>query len=65
MARQLRAPFPCGVWLVPLAELTQPDLLPMTVLSALTQARTGTGLPELIDYIGDRQLLLILDSCSA
>jgi len=60
---RVQSAFPDGVWLVPLAELTQPDLLPMTVMSTLTDAHAGTGIAELTDYIGNRQMLLVLDNC--
>ena len=63
VADRVKAAFPGGVWLVPLAELTQADLLPMTVMSTLTAAHAGTGIAELIDYIGDREILLLLDNC--
>ncbi|ONI92904.1 hypothetical protein ALI22I_01350, partial [Saccharothrix sp. ALI-22-I] len=64
VARQSRRAFSGGVWLVSLAELTQPDLLPMTVMAALTkESRSGTGVAELIAYLHDRQVLLVLDNC--
>ncbi|WP_344679012.1 helix-turn-helix transcriptional regulator [Saccharopolyspora taberi] len=47
-----------------LAELTQPDLLPMTAMAALTaESRAGAGVAELSEYIGDQRMLLLLDNC--
>ena len=54
-----------GVWYVDLAPITDPDLVPVTVARAL-------GLPDqpgrsttdtLLRFIGDRQMLLVLDNC--
>ncbi|HJQ46485.1 MAG TPA: LuxR C-terminal-related transcriptional regulator [Amycolatopsis sp.] len=65
VARQLHPAFRDGVWLVPLGELTQPDLLPLTVMSVISRqsGSAGTGVAELSDFVGDRQLLLVLDNC--
>ena len=54
-----------GVWYVDLAPITDPDLVPVAVARAL-------GLPDqpgrstmdtLLRFIGDRQMLLVLDNC--
>ncbi len=54
-----------GVWLVDLAPITDPDLVPVAVIRAL-------GLPDqpgrstmdmLLRFIGDRRTLLVLDNC--
>src|ERR1700675_4640123 len=54
-----------GVWYVDLAPITDPDLVPVTVIRAL-------GLPEqqgrstidtLLRFVGDRRMLLLLDNC--
>ena len=64
-ALRARARFADGVFLAELGGLGDPGLLPHTVASRL-------GLPEqesrsqtdaIVDYLRDRQLLLILDSC--
>jgi predicted ATPase len=54
-----------GVWLVELAPLSDPDLLPQAVASVLGIRETpGTPLVEtLVDYLGPRNVLLILDNC--
>jgi hypothetical protein len=64
VARKSHPGFREGVWQVPLAELTQPDLVPSTVMSvmgAVVPARTG--MTELKTLIGDRQILLLMDNC--
>ncbi|MDR9449890.1 MAG: adenylate/guanylate cyclase domain-containing protein [Acidimicrobiia bacterium] len=54
-----------GVWLVELAPLTEPDLLPKTIASALA-IREDPNRPiteTLIDYLEERRALIILDNC--
>jgi predicted ATPase/class 3 adenylate cyclase len=48
--------FPAGVFWVPLATITDPDLAP-----ALTATAVGCA-DSLVDWIGDKRLLLILDN---
>jgi predicted ATPase/class 3 adenylate cyclase len=57
--------FPHGVWFVELAPLTDPDLIPTTILSAI-------GIPEqpgmtilqlLMDYLREKKIFLVLDNC--
>jgi predicted ATPase len=64
-AAQAAAGYPDGPWIVELSGLRDPLLLPNTVASVL-------GLPEqdsrpaadaLLEYLQDRRLLLILDTC--
>jgi predicted ATPase/DNA-binding CsgD family transcriptional regulator len=63
-ARRVQATLPDGAWLVELADLTDEDLLALKVLSSLPMAmRAGTGAAGLVDTIGDRSLLLLLDNC--
>jgi predicted ATPase/DNA-binding winged helix-turn-helix (wHTH) protein len=54
-----------GVWLVELASIADPLLVPATVAQALGVAeRTGTALTEtLCAYLKARQVLVILDNC--
>jgi non-specific serine/threonine protein kinase len=61
----LGAGFPDGAWLVELAKVSEPALLASTVAEALGLRDQSTRSPEdaLIDYLGDRRLLLILDNC--
>ncbi|HWE61630.1 MAG TPA: adenylate/guanylate cyclase domain-containing protein, partial [Chloroflexota bacterium] len=57
--------FEDGVWLVELATLTDPALVPQAVANALGQ-REEPGrsvLATVIDYLKSRRLLLVLDNC--
>lgn len=64
-ARMKHRAFPGGVWSVDLSTLTDPSLLPQTVSAAMGLADvSGTARMEaLIDYLADRQGLLVLDNC--
>ena len=57
--------FPQGVWFIDLAPLTDPELIPETILSSLgiPQQPGLTGLQQLNDYLKNKRLLLILDNC--
>ena len=64
-ADQVLANYPDGAWLVELAPLANPNLVPQAVTSAL-------GLPEtpgkpiidsLVEFLRQKRLLLILDNC--
>ncbi len=57
--------FADGVWLVELAPLGDPALVPSTVASVLgLRAQLGMSLNELlVDFLRDKELLLILDNC--
>jgi non-specific serine/threonine protein kinase len=61
--------FADGIWLVELASLTDPDRVPQAVLSVLESAfgprgaSSSTMIKGLLDTIGDRRLLLVLDNC--
>ena len=64
VARGVRSAFPQGVFVVPLAELSQPDLVAPTVLFRFGVARTsGADVAELVRDLADRRLLLVLDNC--
>jgi predicted ATPase len=65
MASELAGRFEGGVWLVQLAPLSDPDLLPQAVASVLGVRETpGTPLAEtLVDYLKPRNVLLVLDNC--
>jgi predicted ATPase/class 3 adenylate cyclase/DNA-binding CsgD family transcriptional regulator len=65
VAGQIADGFSDGVWYVDLAPITDPDLVPVTVTRAL-------GLPDhpgrstmatLLQFIGERRMLLVLDNC--
>jgi predicted ATPase/class 3 adenylate cyclase/DNA-binding CsgD family transcriptional regulator len=65
IAAELAGEFGDGVWLVDLAPITDPELVPVTVARAL-------GLPDqpgrstmdtLLRFVRDRQMLVVLDNC--
>jgi predicted ATPase/DNA-binding winged helix-turn-helix (wHTH) protein len=65
VARSVVGEFADGGWLVDLASLSDPDLVPSAVAGVL---RLGLGsnniVPESVAHvIGDRKLLLVLDNC--
>jgi predicted ATPase/class 3 adenylate cyclase len=57
--------FPDGAWLVELAPLADPELVPQTVASVLgLKGEPGKPIARsLIEYLGDKRLLLLLDNC--
>ena len=59
------AGYPDGVWLIELAALDDPALVPRTVAAALgLREATGLSLTDtLIEYLRAKQVLLILDNC--
>ncbi|MCP3782763.1 AfsR/SARP family transcriptional regulator [Micromonospora sp. A3M-1-15] len=74
--RAMAGRFPDGVWLVPLAPVTDPAEVPQAALAALglreqaLLARAGRGAPEpadpvgrLVDALAGRAVLLLLDNC--
>jgi predicted ATPase/DNA-binding CsgD family transcriptional regulator len=65
VARDRRRAYPHGVWLVELAELSDPALLTETVLIELGVPGQPAGdvLYALIDFLRSRHLLLVLDNC--
>ncbi|WP_214415499.1 ATP-binding protein [Sphaerisporangium fuscum] len=62
---QLQRSFPDGVWLVTLADLTDPGLLPETVAAALgVRNRSADDLmTTLTQVLKSRHLLLVMDNC--
>jgi predicted ATPase/DNA-binding CsgD family transcriptional regulator len=64
-ANELQGNFPQGAWLVELAALTDPELLPQTVAAVfdLRTERERPALNGLMDYLRSRNLLLVLDNC--
>src|SRR5439155_14934879 len=65
IATDVLGEFPDGVWLVELAPLSDPSLVPQAVASALG-LREGPGRPlldTLLAVLRPRTLLLVLDSC--
>jgi predicted ATPase/class 3 adenylate cyclase/Tfp pilus assembly protein PilF len=65
LAAELVDRYPDGVWLVELAALAEPGLVPGAVAQALG-VREEPGRPllaTLTDYLQERRLLLVLDNC--
>ncbi len=65
VARDLVGIYPNGVWLVELAPLSDPELVPQAVAAALG-VREQPGRPlvrTLSDHLGSKQTLLVLDNC--
>lgn len=57
--------YPDGAWLVDLSQLTDSRLLDQTIAQALriTDNARVDGLTALIDHLGHKRLLLVLDNC--
>ncbi|MGW5868722.1 ATP-binding protein [Streptomyces sp. NPDC055239] len=62
---ELRDGFPDGVWLVGLAQLSEPALMPLALYEALRLADQSTrpAIEVVADWLADKKLLLILDCC--
>jgi predicted ATPase/class 3 adenylate cyclase len=56
--------FPDGVWFVPLATVVEPDLVASRILETFGLPETSTRAPvdRLIEHVGDRRLLVVLDN---
>ncbi len=64
VAERMIADYEDGVWLVDLAPLGDPRLVPSTVATVLgLEIRTENPLPGLIAALRDRRMLLLLDNC--
>jgi len=65
VAAQCLEQYPNGVWLVELAPLADPDLIPKTVASALNlpEIPGKTVTQAVVDFLRPKHLLLILDNC--
>jgi predicted ATPase/DNA-binding CsgD family transcriptional regulator len=64
-ADELQSNYPQGAWLVELASLSDPELVPQTLAAAfdLRPERDRPILNGLVDYLRNRNLLLVLDNC--
>ncbi len=64
-AGQVVSAFADGVWLVELAPVTDPGLVPQQVATVLGVRETPghTTLESLLTFLRDRQVLLVLDNC--
>src|SRR5712692_4544551 len=64
VAERMIADYEDGVWLVDLAPLGDPRLVPSTVATVLgLETRTDNPLPGLIAALRDKRMLLLLDNC--
>ncbi|WP_432974483.1 ATP-binding protein [Dactylosporangium sp. CA-233914] len=65
VARELQRAFPDGAWLVELAKVQEPSLLPHAVFEALELRNQSTRPLDvvLLEHLADKQLLLVLDNC--
>jgi predicted ATPase/DNA-binding SARP family transcriptional activator/DNA-binding CsgD family transcriptional regulator len=65
VARDLVGVYPEGVWLVELAPLTEPELVVPTVARTLEvrEQPERTLLDTLIEALGDKEILLVVDNC--
>ena len=65
VARHLLPQFADGVWIVELAPLSDPELVPVTVAAALgLELGSGTASPlSVADALRSKQLMLVLDNC--
>ncbi|WP_329428995.1 LuxR C-terminal-related transcriptional regulator [Streptosporangium sp. NBC_01495] len=64
-ARSMHRAFPDGIWSVELDTLTDPSLLPQTISAAigLPDVSNTARMEALINYLSERDGLLILDNC--
>ena len=65
VAANLLETFEHGVWFIELAPLTDPELIPQTILSAIgIQEQQGkTPIDILNEYLHEKKTLLLLDNC--
>jgi predicted ATPase/Tfp pilus assembly protein PilF len=65
VAADLLEKFDHGVWFVELAPLTDPDLIPQTILSAMGVQEQQGKLPieVLKEYLHEKKTLIVLDNC--
>jgi predicted ATPase/class 3 adenylate cyclase/DNA-binding CsgD family transcriptional regulator len=65
VAGQLAGEFSGGIWYVDLAPLTDPDLVPVTVarVFGLPDQPGRSTMDALTRFVGDRQMLVVLDNC--
>jgi predicted ATPase/class 3 adenylate cyclase/DNA-binding NarL/FixJ family response regulator len=58
-------PFPEGVWYVDLAPITDPEVVPVATIRAfgLPDQPGRSTMDTLLRFVGDRQMLVVLDNC--
>src|SRR4029077_3562582 len=65
LAAAIAGGFGGGGWLVDLAPITDPDLVPVAVIRAmgLPDQQGSSTMDVLLRFVGDRRVLLVLDNC--
>ena len=65
VATEIAGGYGGGVWLVDLAPITDPDLVPAAVIRALglPDQQGSSTMDTLLRFVGDRRMLLVLDNC--
>jgi predicted ATPase/class 3 adenylate cyclase len=65
VASELLSDYPIGVWLVELAPVTDPALVPQSVCATLGVKPEGdtSALDALINYMHSKKILLVVDNC--
>ncbi len=64
VAEQLIGTYEHGIWLIDLAPLSDPLLVPSAVASVLgLESRSENPLPSLVATVSDKRMLLVLDNC--
>ena len=64
MAERLIGSYKDGVWLIDLAPVTNPTLVPTAFASVLgLEIRSDNPLPGLMTAVKDKQMLIVLDNC--
>src|SRR5207237_10124567 len=63
-AAEVMEQFPDGVYVVPLASVQDPELVPSAIAQSLAIATTGSRRPidALLDHLHDKRTLLVLDN---
>lgn len=64
VAKEMLDAFAQGVWLIPLASINDPDLVPLSIIQVLNIKSTPDLKPtqSLIAYLRNKELLLVLDN---
>ncbi|MDP8959845.1 MAG: adenylate/guanylate cyclase domain-containing protein, partial [Actinomycetota bacterium] len=63
VAAEVAEHFPHGVCFVPLAAITEPELVPLAIIEGLhLHQRSTSPLGQLLDYLADKEMLLVLDN---
>jgi predicted ATPase/class 3 adenylate cyclase/DNA-binding CsgD family transcriptional regulator len=65
IATQVADEYADGVWYVDLAPITDPDVMPAAVTRAfgLTDQPGPSQMDQLLSFVGDRRMLMVLDNC--